>query len=56
MHLEPWVDLWKKDQMFAGIGGRGALDASYETAILLEWCKVHDIAYSGGTLDIYKCF
>ena len=42
--------------MFAGIEGRGAADASYETAIALELAKLENKAFVGGAADVYKCF
>ena len=54
--LQPWVDSWKMDEMYAGVDSRGADDAAYSTAVLLEWCRVHKMEYIGGAADIYKCF
>ena len=34
----------------------GAASGSYETAILIEWCKMHNIEVTGGVTDVYKCF
>ena len=42
--------------MFAGIEGRGAADAAYTTALMLEYCKPTKTPYSGGAADILKCF
>lgn len=42
-------------QIYAGIEGQGASDASYATAVEIEFCRVHDIEYTGGAADIYKC-
>ena len=36
--------------------GKGAGDAAYGSALLLEWCRLAKQDYSGGAADIYKCF
>ena len=38
--LAPWVEEWRLDKMFAGVGGQGAHDAAYETAIQIEAMKL----------------
>jgi hypothetical protein len=55
-HLQPWVEEWATDEMYAGIEGRGAADAAYTTALILEYCKLTKTPYSGGAADILKCF
>ena len=55
-HLQPWIAGWSMEEMYAGVEGRGAGDAAYSTAVLLEWCKLHGEEYTGGAADIYKCF
>ena len=54
--LYPWVDTWSNSHMFAGIPGLGAADGWYQTAIQLEFCKVFNIPFAGGAVDIFKCF
>ena len=39
-HLTPWVQDWKTDEMDAGVPGRGAADASYHTALVIENCNL----------------
>ena len=55
-HLRPWTAALTLPQMFAGVEGRGAEDAAYESAVVTEWCKLAGEAFSGGSADIYKCF
>ena len=42
--------------MYAGVEGRGAEDAAYTSALLVEWCKMTGTDFGGGSADIYKCF
>ena len=35
-HIAPWVNDWRTDEMFAGVPGRGAADAAYHTALVIE--------------------
>ena len=42
--------------MFAGVECRGAADAAYTTALMLEYCKLTNTPYSGDAADILKCF
>ena len=53
--LEGWVSEWALDDMYAGTGGQGALDGSYEAALRLELAKVLGIDLTGGAGDLYKC-
>ena len=50
--LQPWIAMWALPQIYAGIEGQGANDASYATAVEIEFCRAHDIEYTGGTADI----
>ena len=43
-------------EMYAGVEGRGAQDAAYNTALLTEWCKAMNLDLTGGAADIFKCF
>ena len=52
----PWIDKWKLDEMFSGVPGCGAEDASYSTAMLKEWFAMQGLHYSGSAADIYKCY
>ena len=55
-HLQPWVAAWAEPEMFAGVEGKGAEDAAYSSALLVEWCKMTGTGFTGGSADIYKCF
>ena len=55
-HLEPWVDAWALEEIYAGIGGQGAEDAAYASAVLLPHCHLNGLDVTGGAADIYKCF
>ena len=55
-HLTPWVEDWKTDEMYAGVPGRGATDAAYHTALVIENCNLRGEDFTGGAADIYKCF
>ena len=55
-HLAPWIAEWALPEMYAGVEGRGAQDAAYNTALLTEWCKAMGMDLTGGAADIYKCF
>ena len=55
-HLTPWVQDWETPEMFAGVPGKGAADASYRTALVMEACKLTETDFTGGAADIYKCF
>ena len=55
-HLQPWVEAWTLPEMLAGVEGKGAEDAAYATALLVEWCNLTKTEFSGGPADIYKCF
>ena len=54
--LEPWVDEWCMEEMYAGVGGQGAADAAYASAVLLEHCKLRGMDVSGGAAAIFKYF
>ena len=47
--LAPWVQDWQLEGMFAGVEGKGAADAVYNTALRVE-------DFAGAVADIYKCF
>ena len=46
--------MWALPQIYAGIEGQGANDASYATAVEIELRRVHNAEYTGGAADIYK--
>jgi hypothetical protein len=55
-HLAPWVKEWQLEGMFAGVEGKGAADAVYNTALRIELCKILGEDFAGAAADIYKCF
>ena len=55
-HLTPWVEDWRTEEMYAGVPGRGAADASYHTALVIENCTLKGEELTGGAADIYKRF
>ena len=42
--------------MYVGVGGQGAEDAAYATAVLIEHCMLRGKEATGGAADIFKCF
>eukprot|EP00973_Karenia_brevis_P034530 4763372-Karenia_brevis.AAC.1 len=54
--LEPWIQSWSLESMFAGIPGRSAEDAWYLTGLEAEAAQVHHEEFIGGALDLFKCF
>ena len=42
--------------MYAGVEGRGAGDAWWETALTIEKHSVDNTPYAGRATDIFKCF
>ena len=55
-HLEPWVEKWTLDEIYAGVSGQGAEDAAYATAVLMEDIGVKKEHVMRGAADIYKWF
>ena len=55
-HVQPWVAEWSLEDMYAGIEGRGAQEAAYNTAVMTEWARLRGMDFVGGAADIYKCF
>ena len=54
--MERWVAGWAHPHMYAGIAGRGASDAWYLSAMIVELAKLERNPIVGGALDLYKCF
>ena len=54
--LAPWVQEWQRDEMFAGVEGKGAADAAYTTVLRIEACKLLGEDCAGAAADIYTCF
>ena len=46
-HLKRWIAAWKLPEMYAGIEGQGAADASYGTALQIEHYMVHGVEFTG---------
>ena len=44
--LEPWIAKWKEEEMFSGVPGMGAEDASYATSVLKEWFAMQGLHFS----------
>ena len=55
-HLQPWVKKWATEDTLAGVEGKGPAGAAYTTALLVEYCSLKKIPFSGGAADIHKCF
>ena len=55
-HLAPWIKEWQLDGMFAGVEGRGAADAVYNTAFRVKLCKLLGEDFAIAAADIYKRF
>ena len=54
--LAPWVQKWQLEGMFAGVEGKRAADAMYNTARRVELCTFLGEEFAGAAADIYKCF
>ena len=54
--LKPWISNWDFPQVCAGGIGKGAQDGWYRTATQLEHHELNDRWYTGGAIDIRKCF
>jgi hypothetical protein len=54
--LRPWISEWATEDIFSGVPGQSSQDASYSTAILLEYLRCKGDHFSGGAGDIYKAF
>ena len=54
--MAPWIKRWQLREMFAGVAEVGAEDAWWETALDLEELHLKGKQYSGGGVDVCKCF
>ena len=54
MHL--WVQHWALPEMFAGVPGRGAVDAWHDVLTKLEKQELDGTHYCGGVADIANFF
>ena len=55
-HLITWAEDWKRMKIMHGVPARGAADASYHTALVMENCNLKDEDFTGRAADIYTCF
>lgn len=54
--LAGWVEGWARDDMIAGVGGRGAEDGCYTSAVLLEEAELQGHDLTDVAADVFKCF
>lgn len=54
--LKPWTDKWALSSMYAGVGAQGAEDAWYGVATHKGHMDLMQTPYTGGLVDISKCF
>ena len=50
-----WIQHWALPEMFAGVPGRGAVDAWHEVLSKIEESKLDGKNYCGGVVGIAKC-
>ena len=56
-HLQPWVQNWEKEELFAGTSAAtGAEDAWYLLGLECEEARLLGEIFTGGSADIWKCF
>ena len=53
--MEKWIDEWDHPALHV-IGGKGAQDAWYKTALDTEFTRQLGLDIAGGSIDIFKCF
>ena len=54
--LAPWVDRWTLEEMCAGVASKSAEDGWWATSLLLERLTTAATPFTGGAVDIMKCF
>ena len=54
--LKPWTEKWALSSMYAGVGAQGAEDAWYGVATHKGHMDLMQTPYTGGSVDISKCF
>ena len=54
--LEKWIETWDHPALNAGVPGKGAADAWYNTAVFNELNITNGQDVAGGSIDIFKCF
>ena len=55
-HLQPCVGGWATAEMFAGVAQQEAEYVACLAALVAELCTLTSSLFSGGAVDIYKCF
>ena len=54
--LDTWVQTWGLPDIYAGLRGRGASHAWFDSALAIAWLAELDIGWSLAAVDCYKCF
>ena len=54
--LKGWIDSWALPEMYAGVPGRGAVDAWHEALSIVEDLKLDGKDFCGGVADTAKFF
>ena len=54
--MEGWVDSWALEEMYAGIPGKGAVDAWHHALTTIEEHKLDGQEFAGAVADIMKFF
>ena len=54
--MDDWINTWSHPAMMVGVKGRGAEDGWWNTSLNLELSHTSNEAYTGGAIDVYKCF
>ena len=52
--MQTWINKWADQDIYAGAGNQGAMDAWYDVALSLEEKKLRGEQFCGGTADIMK--
>ncbi len=54
--MKEWVDTWALEEMYAGIPGKGAVDAWHPALTTIEEHKLDKNEFAGAVADIMKFF
>ena len=54
--LQPWTEKWAMNEIYAGVGSNGAEDTWNNLANRIGHLDLQGTPYTGGTVDIAKCF
>ena len=54
--MQPWIEEWALEEMFAGVPGQGAVDAWYQALMYVEQMLLEGTPFCGGAADIHKFF